>query len=114
MTERLQTTRPSAPPATENLNPYDIAQQQFDSAARYVEHLPEGLRNWLRGTMRLTKVEFPIECDDGSVRIFSGYRALHSRVRGPGKGGIRYHPEVNADEVRALASWMTWKCAVAG
>jgi glutamate dehydrogenase (NAD(P)+) len=51
--------------------------------------------------------------DDSSVRTFSGYRALHSRVRGPGKGGIRYHPEVNGDEVRALASWMTWKCAVA-
>src|SRR5438105_11980684 len=97
----------------EDLNPYDIAQQQFDTAARYVSDLPAGLRNWLRGTVRLTKVEFPIECDDGSVKIFSGYRALHSRVRGPGKGGIRYHPDVNADEVRALASWMTWKCAVA-
>jgi glutamate dehydrogenase (NAD(P)+) len=100
-------------PTTENLNSYDIAQQQFDTAARYVSDLPDGLRNWLRGTVRLTKVEFPIECDDGSVKIFSGYRALHSRVRGPGKGGIRYHPDVNADEVRALASWMTWKCAVA-
>jgi len=97
----------------ENLNPYDIAQQQFDTAAQFVADLPNGLRDWLRGTMRLLKVEFPIECDDGSVKIFSGYRALHSRVRGPGKGGIRYHPEVNADEVRALASWMTWKCAVA-
>ncbi len=101
----------SAP--TENLNPYDITQQQFDAAAQYVAELPEGLRLWLRGTMRLLKVEFPIECDDGRVRIFSGYRALHSRIRGPGKGGIRYHPDVNADEVRALASWMTWKCAVA-
>src|SRR5256886_2287465 len=97
----------------ENLNPYDIAQQQFDTAAHYVADLPNGLRDWLRGTMRLLKVEFPIECDDGTVKIFSGYRALHSRVRGPGKGGIRYHPEVSADEVRALASWMTWKCAVA-
>ncbi len=97
----------------ENLNPYDIAQQQFDTAAHYVADLPNGLRDWLRGTLRLLKVEFPIECDDGTVKIFSGYRALHSRVRGPGKGGIRYHPDVNADEVRALASWMTWKCAVA-
>src|SRR3989442_9264783 len=97
----------------ENLNPYDIAQQQFDTAAKYVADLPNGLRAWLRGTMRLLKVEFPIECDDGSVKIFSGYRAQHSRVRGPGKGGIRYPPEVSADEVRALASWMTWKCAVA-
>jgi glutamate dehydrogenase/leucine dehydrogenase len=111
--ERVSNPSVSAPPATENLNPYDIAQQQFDAAAQYVADLPEGLRLWLRGTLRLLKVEFPIECDDGSVKIFSGYRALHSRVRGPGKGGIRYHPEVNADEVRALASWMTWKCAVA-
>src|SRR5438128_116399 len=113
VTERVRTSSTPAPTATENLNPYDIAQQQFDNAAQYVAQLPDGLRNWLRGTLRLLKVEFPMECDDGSVKIFSGYRALHSRVRGPGKGGIRYHPEVNADEVRALASWMTWKCAVA-
>ena len=99
--------------AAEDLNPYNIAQRQFDQAAEYVAELPEGLRNWLRGCMRLVKVEFPVERDDGRVETFSGYRALHSRVRGPGKGGIRYHPEVNADEVRALASWMTWKCAVA-
>ncbi|MBK5258376.1 MAG: Glu/Leu/Phe/Val dehydrogenase [Thermoanaerobaculia bacterium] len=103
----------SAPSTTtENLNPYDIAQQQFDLAAQYVVDLPDGLRTFLRGCGRLLKVEFPVECEDGTVRVFSGYRALHSRVRGPGKGGIRYHPEVNADEVRALASWMTWKCAV--
>jgi glutamate dehydrogenase/leucine dehydrogenase len=98
---------------SENLNPYDIAQQQFDTAAQYVADLPDGLRTFLRGSARLIKVEFPVERDDGTVQTFSGYRALHSRVRGPGKGGIRYHPDVNADEVRALASWMTWKCAVA-
>jgi glutamate dehydrogenase/leucine dehydrogenase len=97
----------------EDLNPYNIAQQQFDEAAQYVVDLPDGLRTLLRGTSRLLKVEFPVERDDGSVQTFAGYRALHSRVRGPGKGGIRYHPDVNADEVRALASWMTWKCAVA-
>jgi glutamate dehydrogenase/leucine dehydrogenase len=97
----------------EDLNPYNIAQAQFDHASQYVAELPDGLRHWLRGTTRLVKVEFPIECDDGTVRTFAGYRALHSRVRGPGKGGIRYHPDVNGDEVRALASWMTWKCAVA-
>src|SRR5262249_25661728 len=56
--------------------------------------------------------EFPIEMADGGVRTFTGYRVLHSNVRGPGKGGIRYHPDVTVDEVRALASWMTWKCAV--
>src|SRR5687767_2600629 len=97
----------------EDLNPYNIAQAQFDQAANYVVDLPEGMRTLMRGTARLLKVEFPVECDDGQVRIFSGYRALHSRVRGPGKGGIRYHPDVNADEVRALASWMTWKNAIA-
>jgi glutamate dehydrogenase (NAD(P)+) len=99
--------------APEDLNSYNIAQRQFDNAARYVADLPDGLKSWLRGCTRLLKVEFPVERDDGSVQTFSGYRALHSRVRGPGKGGIRYHPDVNADEVRALASWMTWKCAVA-
>src|SRR5215470_14512365 len=76
---------------SENLNPYDIAQQQFDLAAQYVAELPEGMRVWLRGCTRLIKVEFPIVMDDGNVRTFAGYRALHSRVRGPGKGGIRYH-----------------------
>jgi len=113
VTERVKASMSKPTTPAENLNPYDIAQEQFDTAADYVADLPQGLRLWLRGTMRLLKVEFPIECDDGKVRIFSGYRALHSRVRGPGKGGIRYHPDVNADEVRALASWMTWKCAVA-
>src|SRR5438874_9269123 len=58
-------------------------------------------------------LEMPVEMDDGSVQLFIGYSVLHSRVRGPGKGGIRYHPDVTMDEVRARASWMTWKCAVA-
>jgi glutamate dehydrogenase (NAD(P)+) len=57
-------------------------------------------------------LEFPIDSDDGTVRCFKAYRVLHSRMRGPGKGGIRFHPDVTEDEVRALASWMTWKCAV--
>jgi len=104
----------SPPPAApEELNTYRIAQQQFDTAAEYVANLPLGLREYLRRTMRLTTVEFPVEMDDRSVKMFKGWRALHSKVRGPGKGGIRYHPDVTADEVRALASWMTWKCAVA-
>jgi glutamate dehydrogenase/leucine dehydrogenase len=97
----------------EDLNSYHIAQDQFDHAAQYVTELPEGLRDYLRQTTRLTTIQFPIEGDDGRVRTFTGYRAMHSRVRGPGKGGIRYHLDVTADEVRALAAWMTWKCAVA-
>ena len=99
--------------ASEDLNQYRIAQHQFDIASQYVAGLTDGLRDYLRCTTRLITVEFPIETDDGSVLTFVGYRALHSRVRGPGKGGIRYHPDVTDDEVRALASWMTWKCAVA-
>ncbi len=105
--------RPSraAPPA-EDLNPFHIAQQQFDRAARYLPNIHNGLAEYLRRCQRLLTVEFPIETHDGTVRTFVGYRALHSRVRGPGKGGIRYHPDVTADEVKALAFWMTWKCAV--
>ncbi len=103
----------SQPPPVEDLNSYHIAQQQFDRAARFVPQLRNGLLDYLRRVSRVMTVEFPVEMDDGSVRTFIGYRALHSRVRGPGKGGIRYHPDVTEDEVRALASWMTWKCAVA-
>ncbi len=97
----------------EDLNPFRIAQRQFDQAARYVPLLRNGLTDFLKAPCRVITVQFPVVMDDGSVRTFTGYRALHSRVRGPGKGGIRYHPDVTEDEVRALASWMTWKCAVA-
>ncbi|MCH8937133.1 MAG: Glu/Leu/Phe/Val dehydrogenase, partial [Gemmatimonadetes bacterium] len=96
----------------EDLNPYHIAQQQFDNAVRYIPDLKAGLRDYLKLPDRVIIVEFPIETDDGTVRNFVGYRVLHNRARGPGKGGIRYHPDVTVDEVRALASWMTWKCAV--
>ena len=96
----------------EDLNPYRIAQQRVDQAARYLPHLQPGLLSFLRETSRIITVEFPIETEDGSIRMFTGYRALHSRIRGPGKGGVRFHPDVTEDEVRALASWMTWKCAV--
>jgi glutamate dehydrogenase/leucine dehydrogenase len=98
--------------AGEELNPYRIAQQQVDQAARYLPHLRRGLVDFLKQTARIVTVDFPIETDDGSIRMFTGYRALHSRIRGPGKGGVRFHPDVTGDEVRALASWMTWKCAV--
>jgi glutamate dehydrogenase (NAD(P)+) len=99
--------------AAEDLNPFRIAQRQFDQAAPHVSLLRNGLRDFLKAPSRVITLHFPVLMDDGSVRTFTGYRALHSRVRGPGKGGIRYHPDVTEDEVRALASWMTWKCAVA-
>lgn len=101
------------PAAAEDLNPFHIAQQQFDRAARYIPDLKQGMVDFLKRPDHTLTVEFPIETEDGKVRNFIGHRVLHSRVRGPGKGGVRYHPQVNADEVRALASWMTWKCAVA-
>jgi glutamate dehydrogenase (NAD(P)+) len=96
----------------EDLNPFHIAQVQFDRAARHMPKLKTGLVDFLKHPGRAIILHFPVESDDGSVRSFSGYRVLHSRVRGPGKGGIRFHPDVTEDEVRALATWMTWKCAV--
>src|SRR6516162_6627818 len=96
----------------EELNPSRIAARQFDRAAAHLPPMPAGFIDLLKNPDRTVIVEFPVEMADGSVRNFTGYRVLHSKVRGPGKGGMRYHPQVNADEVRALAAWMTWKCAV--
>ncbi|MGD2215994.1 MAG: Glu/Leu/Phe/Val dehydrogenase [Gemmatimonadales bacterium] len=96
----------------EDLNPFHIAQQQFNHAARYIPDLKAGLVEWLKRPNRMITVEFPIETAEGEVKNFVGYRCVHNLARGPGKGGIRYHPDVTDDEVRALASWMTWKCAV--
>jgi glutamate dehydrogenase (NAD(P)+) len=96
----------------EDLNPFHIAAQQFDRAVAYMPQLKRGLLDFLKRPSRTVIIEFPIELEDGTVKNFTGYRVLHNRVRGPGKGGIRYHPDVTLDEVRALASWMTWKCAV--
>ncbi|MBW2231866.1 MAG: Glu/Leu/Phe/Val dehydrogenase [Deltaproteobacteria bacterium] len=96
----------------ENLNPFDIARAQFEHAIRFLPELKAGLVELLQHPAQLIKLRLPILLDDGGVRSFEAYRVIHSRVRGPGKGGIRYHPDVTADEVRALATWMTWKCAL--
>jgi glutamate dehydrogenase/leucine dehydrogenase len=96
----------------EDLNPFHIAAQQFDRAALHLPELKHGLIDFLKRPARTVIVEFPVELADGSVQTFTGYRVLHNQVRGPGKGGIRFHPAVTLDEVRALATWMTWKCAV--
>jgi glutamate dehydrogenase (NAD(P)+) len=96
----------------EDLNPFHIAAQQFDRAVARLPQLKHGLIDFLKRPARTVILEFPVELADGSVRTFTGYRVLHSRVRGPGKGGIRYHLQVTLDEVRALSTWMTWKCAV--
>jgi len=97
---------------TEDLNLLHIVQSQFDRAVKFIPGLQRGLVEFLKRTARFVIVEFPVEMDDGSVRTFVGFRALHSRIRGPGKGGMRYHPDVDDDEVRALAALMTWKCAL--
>jgi len=99
--------------ANNERSPYEIAVAQFDKAAAYLP-LKAGIREMLRYPKRELTVNFPVKMDDGSVKMFTGYRVHHSAVRGPTKGGIRYHPDVTLDEVRALAMWMTWKCAVVG
>jgi glutamate dehydrogenase (NAD(P)+) len=96
----------------ERRTPYGIAQHQFDIAADLLELAP-GLRGILRCPQRELTVTFPVTLNDGSVRVFTGYRVQHNLSRGPVKGGIRYHPAVTLDDVRALAMWMSWKCAVA-
>jgi glutamate dehydrogenase (NAD(P)+) len=98
---------------TAPINPWTVAQQQFDLAAERL-HLDEGMRRVLREPRRELTVHFPVHMDDGSVRVFAGYRVQHNLGRGPAKGGIRYHQDVSIDEVKALAMWMTWKCAVVG
>jgi glutamate dehydrogenase (NAD(P)+) len=95
------------------INPWAVAQQQFDLAAEKLG-LDPGLRKVLREPRRELTVHFPVKMDDGTVRVFTGYRVQHNVGRGPAKGGIRYHQDVSLDEVKALAMWMTWKCAVVG
>jgi glutamate dehydrogenase (NAD(P)+) len=95
------------------INAWQVAQRQFDLAAEML-NLDPGLRRVLREPRRELTVHFPVHMDDGSVQVFTGFRVQHNLGRGPAKGGIRYHQAVTLDEVKALAMWMTWKCAVVG
>jgi len=95
----------------EELNPFRIAQIQFDMAAEFLK-LDPSLRQILRTPKRVLEVSVPTKMDNGQVKVLTGYRVQHNVARGPGKGGIRYHPNVTLDEVKALAAWMTWKTAV--
>ena len=99
--------------AIEILNPYEVAVAQFDEAADRLG-LSQAMRAILRKPKRELIVNFPVRKDNGDVEMFTGYRVQHNINRGPAKGGIRFSPEVSLDEVRALAMWMTWKCAVVG
>ena len=97
---------------TKDLDPNKMSEQHFDRALCCIKELKKGLIDFLKKPKRITIVNFPIEMDDGSVQSFQGYRVIHSRVFGPGKGGIRYHPDITMDEVITLAILMTWKCAL--
>jgi glutamate dehydrogenase (NAD(P)+) len=108
--EPLSMTTEQASPA---INAWEVAQSQFDLAAELL-NLDPGLRAVLREPRRALTVSFPVHMDDGTVRVITGYRVQHNLSRGPAKGGIRYHQDVTLDEVKALAMWMTWKCAVVG
>ncbi len=95
----------------EKLNPFKIAQQQLDEAAKILG-LDPGTHAALREPMRELHVSLPVRMDDGTVKVFKGFRVQYNDARGPTKGGIRFHPEETIDTVRALAAWMTWKTAV--
>ncbi len=104
-------TTSTLPQGIDSSSPFDEMMSRFDVAAQKLG-LDPGLYKVLREPVRETKVSIPIVMDDGSIEVFVGYRVLHNIARGPGKGGIRFDKNVSLDEVRALAAWMTWKCAV--
>ena len=97
---------------SEKINPFQIALKQLEEAAKIL-NLDKGMFDVLSHPKRVLTVSIPVKMDDGSMRVFTGYRSQHNDARGPYKGGIRYHPDVTIDEVKALSMWMTWKCAIA-
>ena len=99
------------PQAGSSANPFETAKHQVDIVADLIG-LNGGMREMLKHPKRELTVNFPVRMDDGNIRVFTGHRVQYNMARGPCKGGIRYHPQVSLDEVRALAAWMTWKCAV--
>ena len=98
-------------PILDKDNPLESMMQRFDRAAEILE-LEPGIYEYLKTPVKCVIVSIPIQMDDGSIQVFDGYRVIHNDILGPSKGGIRYAPDVNLDEVKALAAWMTWKCAV--
>src|SRR5262245_47314558 len=94
------------------INPFEVALKQLDEAAELIK-LDKGLQQVLSSPKRVLTVSLPIKLDNGDLKVFTGFRSQHNDARGPYKGGIRYHPQVSIDEVKALSMWMSWKCAVA-
>jgi len=111
-TARSPETEALAVVEEDNLDPLEIGRRQFMEAAAHLSGLKRGLVDTLSLPKRTIEVCFPVQMDDDSVQTFRGYRVLHNRVLGPGKGGIRYHPAVTRESVAALAALMTWKCAL--
>lgn len=97
---------------TLTINPFEVALEQLDEAAKLI-NLDKGLHQILAHPKRVLAVSLPVKLDNNEIRVFTGFRSQHNDARGPYKGGIRYHPQVTIDEVKALSMWMTWKCAIA-
>lgn len=96
----------------QSINPFEVALTQLDETAKMLD-LDDGMHQILANPKRVLLVSLPVKMDDGEIRVFAGFRSQHNDARGPYKGGIRYHPQVTIDEVKALSMWMTWKCAIA-
>ena len=101
----------SAPIKASDDDPFESMMARFQVAADIL-NLDKGIYEYLKTPQKQIIVAIPIQMDDGRIEVFEGYRVIHNDVRGPSKGGIRYSPDVNLSEIKALAAWMTWKCAV--
>ena len=99
--------------AKEILNPLESAQKQIKMACDSLG-LDKAVYELLKEPQRVIELSIPVKMDDGTVKVFKGYRSVHNDAIGPGKGGVRFHPAVNLDEVKALSVWMTFKCCVTG
>lgn len=94
------------------INPFEVALTQLDEVSNMIG-LDKGLHQFLAQPKRVLTISIPVKMDDGTIKVFTGFRSQHNDALGPFKGGIRYHPEVTIEEVKALSMWMTWKCAIA-
>ena len=98
--------------AISGINPFENALTQLDEVSAIIG-LDKGLHQFLAQPKRILTISIPVKMDDGTIKVFTGFRSQHNDALGPFKGGIRYHPQVTIDEVKALSMWMTWKCAIA-